>query len=322
MSNVNANVNNNMANMANNNSNRVFPSPNQTGCGVLPYDGLVHGGDAATRGDVYSNSANKNQLGDEKQYKYWRTSKVTDQVNVWGNSSDRGGVVYKKDDHGACKSLSDSDTVSQEKMNQHYDNMNNPAMNDKSFKSLNGQDIDADGNVRGMKIRDYYTYGTFTASGGFVPATDGKNMAPSGKSCKPNEMEDNYYGWMNQTRGKYNPALGSQKSCGKAEDEYRRANGSYVKEVKMNGEGVACQSVTGKYEDHNEQYMKDHYNQFKSGSGQPDQKILDNYKTNFMLLSQGQAGTTNYLSFGGNVNPFKNDDMSRSNNAHIPSYTY
>lgn len=317
----NANPNANYSSRNNGGPNRVFPSPKPKGCSILPYDGLVHRDDTL-KGDVYSSWADKNQLGTEQKYKYWRTSKLADQNDIWGSckQENRGGVLYNKKDHSPCNSLSNSDSVTQNKMNQHYDAVNRPAhLNNGSFKSLMGLDLDADGNVRGTKLRDYYTYGTFTASGAFVPASGKGNMAPAGKSCNVDEMRDDYYGWLYQQREKYNPRPGPQKSCnGK---DYRYANGSQNDKFPNSGQGSAC-GLARSYEDHNEQYLKDHYDQFKSGTGTPSQELLNNYRSNFMLLGQGQNGTTDYYSFGGNVNPFKSDDKQRSNNAHIPSNTY
>ena len=320
MSNANANYS------ARNNGgpNRVLASPKPKGCSILPYDGLVHTGNKGTGSDVYSSWANKNKLGDEKKYKYWRTSKLADQKDVWGscNKLDRGGVLYKHKDHPGCNSLSNTDVVTQEKMNKHHDEINRQAhLDNGSFKSLMGQDIDADGNVRGTKLRDYYTYGTYSASGAFLPSTGAGNMALPGRSCKVKEMRDDYYSWMYQTREKYDADPGPQKNCG-SNKGYKYANSSTTDGVNKSGEGVSCTSIGRKYEDHNEQYLKDHYSQFRSGVGQPDQKLLDNYRSNFTLLGQGQAGTTNFMSFGGNVNPFKNNDKNRPDNAHIPSNTY
>jgi hypothetical protein len=328
MSNGNSNVNTN-ANYASRNAGgpkRVFPNPNPQGynpkgCKILPYDGLAHQGSKTEVGDVYSSWANKNNLGDEKKYKYWRTSKFADQKDIWGacKQLDRGGVLYKKCDHPGCKSLSNTDTVTNCKMNKHHDNINRPAFNKNSFTSLMGKDLDADGNERGTKLRDYYTYGTYSASGAFVPSSNANNMAPSGKSCNLDEKKDDYYGWMYQKRKQYTAGPGPQKDCGAK--GYRFANGSTT-DSSNNGKGAACGELERKYEDHNEQYLKDHYDQFKSGVGQPDQKLLDNYKSNFTLLGQGQKGTSDYMTFGGNVNPFKGDPRQRGNNAHIPSNTY
>lgn len=299
--------------------NRVFASPKPKGCRILPYDGLVHGGD--TSGDVYSSWANKNKLGDEQKHKYWRTTTLTNQENVWKQQQlNRGGVVYNDTDHTNCNSLSNSNTVTQNKMNNHHDAVHRPAhLNKGSFNALLGQDLDADGNVRGSKLRDYYTYGTYSASGAFLPASGPDNMAPPGQSCNLDEMNDDYYGWLYQTRKKYNSKSGPQKKCDTS-DNYRYANGSMNDAVAKNGGNGTL--LNRKTEDHNEQYLKDHYNQFKSGVGQPSQDLLDNYKSNFMLLGGGQAGTVDYMSFGGNVNPFKNDNRIRPDNAHIPSNTY
>ena len=322
MSNANANANANYSSRNNGGPARVFPSPKPKGCNILPYDGLVHGGNKATAADVYSKWANKNQLGDEKKYQYWRTTKLVDQSDVWANCKrmDRGGVLYKKCDHPECKSLSDTDSVNRCKMQKFHDSQHRPALNNKSFKSLLGQDLDADGNVRGTQLRDYYTYGTFTASGAFIPASGPNNMAPDGKSCDLKELRDDYYGWLYQTRDRYNPRPGPQKSC--EGEGYRFANSSRTSNIDEAGQSASCDAFQRKFEDHNEQYLKDHYDQFRNNAGVPDQELLDNYRSNFMLLGDGQQGTTDYYSFGGNVNPFKLDDKQRANNAHIPSYTY
>lgn len=321
MSNRNGNANFSARN--NGGPNRVFASPKPKGCSILPYDGLVHRGDRATAGDVYSKWADKNQLGAEHKYKYWRTSKLADQKDVWGSCKkmDRGGVLYNKAHHPGCNSLSDTDSVTQCKMQQHHDAVHRPAhLNNGSFKSLLGHDLDQDGNIRGTKLRDYYTYGTYSAAGGFIPASGKGNMAPADRSCNVQELRDDYYGWLYQTREKYDAAPGPQKQC--PGEGYQYANGSRNPDLGANGKGAACGAVHRKHEDHNEQYLKDHYDQFKSGVGMPSQQLLDNYKTNFMLLGTPHQGTGDYMSFGGNVNPFKNDDKQRANNAHIPSYTY
>src|SRR3989344_7584615 len=118
MSNANANS------TARNNSgvNRVFPSPNPDASSIIPYDGIVRG---EHKEDVYSSWADKNKLEEEKKYEYWRTSKLANQTDIWGSCKkmDRGGVLYKKCDHPECKSIIDTDEVTQNKMKKYYDNV-------------------------------------------------------------------------------------------------------------------------------------------------------------------------------------------------------
>jgi hypothetical protein len=282
----------------------VFPSPKPNGCSVLPYDGLVHG---PMTGDIYSNWANKNNLGTEQKYKYWQTCDVPKQDDLWGPCKNRGGVVYNSSDHPTCNSRMNKDLVTPESMakatDKGYAKINNGA-----YKSILGQDISVDGNTAGTNVRDYYVYGAYTASGGFVKDGDSKPT-----KC---DIQD-YKGYMNQPKSNYIPYGGPQKQCGKG---YRFANGQRDEKLPPSGSGVSCEGLYRNFEDHNEQYLKEHYGQFNTNNPLPKQDELNHYKTNFMLLNDPMEGTNQYYSFGGSVNPFTMDPRMRTNNSHIPQY--
>jgi len=136
------------------------------------------------------------------------------------------------------------------------------------------------------------------------------------------DCDPDFYSYKNQKPVEYVPRPGPEKECQLA-NEYRFANGSTTGAADAGGKGVACESINRKYEDHNEQYLKDHYDQFKNNANPPSQELLNKYSSDFVLLgNRGPSGTSQYMSFGGDVNPLKNEDKERSNNAHIPSYTY
>ena len=110
-----------------------------------------------------------------------------------------------------------------------------------------------------------------------------------------------------------------KKRCGAG--NYRYANGMAHNTIKGSGNGSACTGLSREHEDHNEQYLKDHYAQYKSGGALPSQAELDAYKTDFTLLGDQMSGTTNYLSYGECANPGAMDPRSRADNAHIPQNT-
>ena len=299
MQNANANANSN----SNCSYPNVFPVPTTSGCEALPYDGMAH--DPHPK-DIYSRWSEKNSLGPEKKYKYWNTCKAVDQKNVWGTCKPRGGVNYNSNDHKACDSRMNKDNVTEASMlsasDAGYAKLDNGA-----YKSLLGNRIDVDGNNTGSDVRDYYVYGLYTASGGFVK--EGSAVSP-----KCNQKPE-YYGYMKQKKEQYVPYGGPTKKCGG--DGYKYANGQTHPKLKSSGSGVSCEGLYRNFEDHNEQYMKEHYDQYKSGLSRPSQAELDTYQTNFMLLSDPHEGTTRFFSFGEDVNPKKMDGKVRESNSHL-----
>jgi hypothetical protein len=285
------------------------PSPltssNKSGCGVLPYDGMIHNIDNY---NIYSSMSNKNGSGCGK-HKYWNTCKVADQANVWGKCGDRGGVIHNDKDHPSCNSRSNVDSVTDQSMMNASDS-GHAKVNGGAYKSLLGVDIAARGNDRGSNVRDYYTYGAYTSSGGFV---DNNSVGPA-KCSQPAP----YYGYQKQTKDIYIPRAGPTKHCGD-KTGYQFANGARKPSVNRSGKKSTCEGLYRNYEDHNEQYLNDHYAQYSSdNTAMPSQEVMDTYATDFTLLGDGRLdGTTNYASFGECVNPGVFDARDRANNAHI-----
>lgn len=282
---------------------RVFPSPKETGCEVLPYDGGVEG----DRYNVYSSKASENNLSCDKKYKYFRTCKVADQKDVWSPCNKRCGVVHGDCKVEQCDSAMDRDNVTEKSMYDAYDGKY--AFNATGFKSLLGHDIRTCGNKVDTNVRDYHVYGAYTAAGGFVE--DGQLVQPN---C---DQKKNYYGYMRGVgNANYVPKPPPKKQC--LPDRYLYANGTQHPTANSSGHGAACGALHRDHEDHNEQYLKDHYAQFSNAGAMPSQAELDMYKTDFTLLNNGLQGTKNYASYANCVNPMPFDGKDRASNSHIP----
>ena len=280
------------------------PAPlSKNSCDVLPYDGMTHN---SNNYNIYTSMApDKMSCG---KHKYWNTCKVTDQKDVWGGCGKRGGVIHDPNDHPACKSRSNTDRVTNTSM-MNATKGNYAHVNTGAYKSLLGTPISAQGNDVGSNVRDYYVYGAYTSSGGFV-----ENSKMGNASCK----QETNYGPRPKPSSTYVPRPGPAKTCGDKVG-YQFANGARTPNVNRSGKKVSCEGLYRNYEEHNEQYLKDHYAQFSSSnSALPPQEVMDMYATDFTLLGNGQNGTTNYMSFGECVNPTMMDIRDRADNAHVP----
>jgi hypothetical protein len=271
---------------------------------VIPYDGMVH---KSGTHDIYSDHSN-NMMPKTAQYKYNNTTAYNTRPikkDVWKDCRKRGGVIHNDKDHTDSDSKMDSDNVTEESMKAAYDTGNYGKVNGDAYKTLSKYDINSDGNVRDSNIRDYFVYGAYTANGTFID----NGVIEEDPSCTKTFRQ------AVPVQSTYSPREPKKKTC--APDGYQYANGEVDSSVSLDGRGAKCNSLYREFEDHNTNYVQDHYDQFNPTMKRVSQEELDKYKTNFMLLSGDSDGNTNYRSYGGNVNPSKMNPRTRMSNSHI-----
>jgi hypothetical protein len=155
-------------------------------------------------------------------------------------------------------------------------------------------------------MSDYVVYGAYTANGTFLQ----NGVLEEDPSCRKKLVQ------ATPVLSTYSPMKQPAKRCS-SDTGYKYANGERDETVPRSGLGATCNSLYRKPEDHNTNYVKDHYDQFNPSFKGVTQEELDKYKTNFMLMDGSVQGNNNYLSYGTHVNPNKTIPRTRMSNSHI-----